>query len=213
MSKQAFTIKNGLYLVIDPSLALPILLSKIDAALKGGVDIIQIWNYFSEGADREMIIKSIISIAHQYNVPVLINEDITFIDLVDGIHFDGIPADFDKIKSSINPNAIIGITCGNDFKKIEWAVENNLDYISFCSVFPSKSVDTCELVSREMISKARAYTSMPTFLSGGIDLDNIALLKDTGLDGIAVISGIMKAEDTIMATAEYKQALINLNNN
>jgi thiamine-phosphate pyrophosphorylase len=146
-------------------------------------------------------------------VPVLINEDIDSISLVDGIHFDEIPVDFDKIKSLINPNAIVGITCGNDFKKIEWAMVNQLDYISFCSVFPSKSVDTCELVSREIISKTRAYTTMPIFLSGGIDLDNLALLKDTGLDGIAVISGIMKAEEPTIAAAEYKQALINLNDN
>ena len=210
MGKKTFTIKNGLYLVIDPSLTLPILLSKIEAALKGGVDIIQIWNYFSEGADKEMIIKLIVSIAYQYNVPVLINEDITFIDLVDGIHFDEIPADFDKIKADISPDSIIGITCGNDFGKIEWAVANQLDYISFCSVFPSKSVNTCELVSREMIGKTRAYTSMPIFLSGGIDLNNLALLKDTGLNGVAVISGIMGKEEPEDAAKAYKNALLNL---
>jgi thiamine-phosphate pyrophosphorylase len=151
-------------------------------------------------------------LAHQYKIPVLINQDITLINLVDGIHFDEIPADFAQIKQTIYPNKIIGITCGNDFSKMEWAVENNLHYLSFCSVFPSKSVNTCELVSKEMISKTRAYTKMPIFLSGGIDLNNLDQLKETGLDGIAVISGIMATEQPEIAAAAYKQALINFNN-
>jgi len=213
MNKKPFTIKNGLYLVVDPSMYPTVLYEKIVAALKGGVDIIQIWNHFASGVDKKSVINAIVSLAHQYNVPVLINEDFDCIDLVDGIHFDEIPVDFDNIQSIINADSIIGITCGNDFEKIEWAVANQLDYLSFCSVFPSKSVNTCELVSREIIQRARAFTQMPIFLSGGIGIDNLPLLKDTGLDGIAVISGIMNAEEPTTAALEYKQALINLNNN
>jgi thiamine-phosphate pyrophosphorylase len=90
-------------------------------------------------------------------------------------------------------------------------VANKLDYISFCSVFPSKSVSTCNLVSREIINKARAFTSIPIFLSGGIDLNNLPLLEGTGLDGIAVISGIMSANNPEEMASNYSQALINLN--
>ncbi|MFP5042276.1 thiamine phosphate synthase [Parasediminibacterium sp. JCM 36343] len=211
MDKQHFTIKQGLYLVIDPSMPLPILVEKVAAALQGGVDIIQIWNYFKEGVDKAEIIGSIVNLAHKNNVPVLINEDTSLLSLVDGIHFDEIPPDFSRFKQSLGKHKIIGITCGNNFSKIEWAVENELDYISFCSVFPSKSVNTCDLVSRDIIQKTRAFTQMPIFLSGGIDLNNLPLLKDTGLDGIAVISGIMGTENPALSASAYKHALAQLN--
>ena len=106
---------------------------------------------------------------------------------------------------------ITGITCGNDFSKIEWAVENGMNYISFCSVFPSGSVDTCEIINRDIIRKARSFTNIPIFLSGGITLDNLSLLEDTGMSGIAVISGIMNANNTLESAQQYSKALHKIN--
>ena len=102
-------------------------------------------------------------------------------------------------------------TVFDDFDKIEWAIEQQLDYISFCSVFPSSSVNTCDLVSKEVMIKARAATQMPIFLSGGINTHNMEQLSDTGFNGIAVVSGIMAADDTAQASLDYKHALNKLN--
>src|ERR1019366_485644 len=143
MTEKPFTINDGLYLVVDPSMAIDILLPKIEAAINGGVNIIQIWNHWKEDADKISIIAAIVNIAHQKNIAVLINENIEWMDLVDGIHFDELPVSIEEIRTKINRHFIIGITCGNDFEKIEWAIEHKLSYISFCSVFPSGTVNTC----------------------------------------------------------------------
>lgn len=147
------------------------------------------------------------ALGHQFDTPVIINEntDLFANTELDGVHFDHIPVNFEELKSQ--PNAIIGLTCGNDFDKIQWAIDHELDYISFCSVFPSSSVNTCDLVDKAIILKTRASTKMPIFLSGGIDLTNINDLKDTQMDGIAVVSGIMSANDPEEKTKQYKQAL------
>lgn len=207
MQKKKYHIKGGLYLVVDPSMPLDSLIPKIESALKGGVDILQIWNHWPDESDKLSIIKSIVTLGHQFDTPVMINEntDLLAITELDGVHFDHIPANFEELKSQ--RNAIIGLTCGNDFEKIQWAIDHELDYISFCSVFPSSSVNTCDLVDKAIILKTRASTKMPIFLSGGIDLTNIDDLKDTQMDGIAVVSGIMSANDPEEKTKQYKQAL------
>lgn len=213
MSKKRFEIKGGLYLVVDPSMKFDVLHAKIEDAIKGGVDIIQLWNYWNDAHDKIKIAQSIIELSHRFNIPVIINENIDLLNDTDadGIHFDEIPQNFDQLKSQIKKNSIIGITCSNDFTTIEWAISNQLDYISFCSVFPSSSVNTCDIVSKEIIIKTRSATNMPMFLSGGIDLENINSLEYSKLNGIAVVSGIMKAGDAASAAQQYKNALNNLN--
>lgn len=213
MNQKRYNIKGGLYLVVDPSMQFDNLLAKIESALKGGIDVLQIWNHWNEKADKIRIIQSIVELVHQYDVPAIINENIALLDVtdLDGIHFDNIPQNFEELKSQIKTNTIIGITCGNDFDKIQWAINQGLDYISFCSVFPSRSVNTCDLVNKEMIYKARSATQMPIFLSGGIDLTNLDDLKDTRMDGIAVVSDIMSAKDPKEKTRQYQLALKNCN--
>jgi len=211
MKTKKHTIKGGLYLVIDPSMELPALLLKTEAALRGGIDVLQIWNHWNMEDDKQKIIQLITALAHRYGVPVLINENIELLintDL-DGIHFDTIPDNYAAIQSRLKEDFMIGITCGNDISKIEWAIEHQLDYISFCSVFPSSSVSTCELVDRAIIQKARALTDMPIFLSGGIDLNNMHQLKETKMDGIAVVSGIMSSVNTEEKTKQYQLSLQN----
>lgn len=209
MQRKQYNIKGGLYLVVDPSIPLDNLITKIESALKGGVDVLQIWNHWLNESDKLTIIKSIVALGHQFDTPVIINENIELFAIteLDGIHFDNIPKNFEEIK--LQRNAIIGLTCGNDFDKIQWAIDHELDYISFCSVFPSSSVNTCDLVDKAIIHKTRESTKMPIFLSGGISLTNMNDLKDTRMDGIAIVSGIMSANDPEEKARQYKQALKN----
>lgn len=212
MNNTSYTIKGGIYLVVDPAMPAAELLAKTNAALEAGIQAVQVWNHWSADADRESLIRSLSELAHAYQVPVIVNEDASLlqIDCIDGIHFDQLPEDIDAIRKQAGRPIITGITCGNDFNKIEWAVTHQLDYISFCSVFPSSSVDTCEIVDREIIRRTRAFTSIPMFLSGGITLDNFEELKDTGLNGIAVISGIMSSKDSYTSAKAYNNALKNI---
>jgi thiamine-phosphate pyrophosphorylase len=53
------------------------------------------------------------------------------------------------------------------------------------------------------IAAARAMTTMPIFAAGGITAGNLEQLLPTGLDGIAVINSIMKAEDPAAVTSSF----------
>lgn len=206
-------IEGGIYLVVDPSMNEQILLKKIAEAIQGGVDVIQIWNHWNEDVDKHKLVDAICSLAHKQNIPVLINEDWTLLKdtMLDGVHFDMIPNDINNIREDIGRTIYCGITCGNDLATVEWANEHKLDYISFCSMFPSSSAGVCEIVSIDAVKKAKAITTMPIFLAGGISLDNMKDLKDTQANGIAVISAIMKADDAAQKTKQFKQQLTLLN--
>ena len=207
MIKKAFAIKNGLYLLVDPSMDMQLMLQKVEAALKGGVSIIQILNNFQANTRKVLVIESVKILAHRFDVPVLINEDISDISHVDGIHFDNIPENFEALKATLFEGAIIGITCDNDLSKLEWALRHNLNYVSFGSIFPTDSIPSYKIINLESVRKARAYSDIPIFLSGGITPDNMNQLDNTGLDGVAVVSGIMNAEDPLECARDYIRAI------
>jgi len=207
---------KGIYLVIDPSMEKNKLMNQLKSALRGGIDLLQIWNNWPKNAtliDKIGLIDDLKKLIIPYGIPLLINEDWQLLCKtgLDGIHFDQIPQNIDQICKEIGKPVLLGLTCSNDLQSIKWAAQNDFDYISFCSVFPSASVSSCEIVKPESIQQARKLTTIPIFLSGGILLDNLNSLRSYKIQGIAVISGIMDAKSPEIAVRKYRSELQILN--
>ena len=198
--------------MVDPAMPGAVLLEKVAAALEGGVRVLQIWNNWPLAftqADKQALMADLVALASGYAVPVLVNEEWQLLKntALAGVHFDAIPPDFEKIKAELGSAVIYGITCGNNLEVIRWASKHQLDYVSFCAVFPSASAGACKLVRPETIRQARQITAMPFFLSGGITTENLITLKGLDFDGVAVISGILSAPSARDSASAYQQAL------
>lgn len=199
-------------MVLDPSIPKPKLLQKVKEALEGGVSVLQIWNNWPAGytnSDKRALIQDLVAVAADYQVPVLINEDWQLLRDTElaGVHFDSIPLAYETLKTELNRDFMCGITCGNELEVIRWADRHQLDYVSFCSVFPSPSAGSCEIVRPDTIREARKITDMPLFLSGGITIENMDKLRELEFNGVAVISGILNASSARESAAAYKQTL------
>lgn len=213
--KHKISIDHGLYLVLDPSMPLDILINKLKEALDGGVNILQIWNNWPSNfnsADKIELINAIAAIASAHKVPVLINEEWRLLKetALSGVHFDQIPDEYENIRAAIKRDFIAGITCSNDLNTVKWAEQHQLDYVSFCAIFPSKSAGQCEIVRPDTIINARAITKIPFFISGGITAKNLLELKDLDFTGVAVISGILNADKPKEAALSYLESIKSL---
>lgn len=206
-------INGGIYLVVDPAAGTGILLPQIKKAIEGGIEVLQVWNNWNPGQDKNELITAICMVAHENNIPVLINEEWQLLCTteLDGVHLDSIPEDLQRIRKTVGRPIIAGLTCGNDMDVIHAAIEEQFDYISFCSMFPSESAGVCEIVSPETVRQARELTGMPIFLAGGISLDNIDTLMGTGMNGVALISAIMKSEDPKESVLSFRKKLNTVN--
>ncbi len=203
------TITGGLYLVINPARGLERVLPVVQQAIAGGVDIIQVWNHWYTRQDKGKFIDNICEAAYAYGVPVLVHEDWKLLQYTqaDGVHFDEIPMNIGQMRHELGRPFLGGITCGNDLQKVQWAIDNGLDYLSFCSMFPSTTANSCELVKSESVQAARRMTRIPIFLAGGITVESIEGLGPTGMNGVAVVSGITDSTDPLQQTLNYKQAI------
>ena len=205
------TIQSGIYLIIDPSMEEEILLSKLNFIVKEEIAAIQVWDNFKNEQNIEELLLKIDEKASPNNIPIIINNrwELLKQSPLDGIHFDEIPENFNEIKKEINRDFIAGITCNNELSIIEYAEKHQFDYISFCSMFPSQTANSCELVDFETVQKAKNIFSGKIFLAGGIDLSNIENLSQLNYHGIAVVSGIMSAENPSETIKIYHQKIKN----
>ncbi|MCW0485659.1 thiamine phosphate synthase [Riemerella anatipestifer] len=202
-------IKNGIYLIVNPSMHHDTLLRKLENIISEGIVAVQIWDNFNDDDDILGIVSKIIEICHRENIPVLINNRWELLRKVniDGVHFDVQPNDIEAIRRELGRKVIMGITCNNDLKYVQWANEQKMDYISFCSIFLSSTANSCELVRFDTVREAKKITKMPIFLAGGITPKNVGELTDLNCSGIAVVSGIMDAEQPVQEIKKYKRKL------
>lgn len=204
-------ITGGIYLVIDPAIDMEILLGKLEIALKAGIQAVQIWDNWSGDANKLSLINAVGGLCDHYATPLLINNDWQLLassPLLKGVHFDMMPEDLGAIKQAVGRPFLAGITCSGDLDIVKWGHSNKLDYVSFCAMFPSPSASTCTIVMPETVKEARSLTNLAIFVSGGITPQNIKSLKKvTAFDGVAVISGILKAQNPEEIINEYKNAL------
>jgi thiamine-phosphate pyrophosphorylase len=207
------TIEGGVYLVVDPALERETLLKSIKSALAGGINIVQIWNNWPAQVDKLSLIRDIARLCAPYSIPILINEDWKLLletDYLAGVHFDQLPDDLLDIRQAVGRKIIIGVTCSGHLDTVHSANQYNLDYISFCAIFPSSSAGSCNIVLPETVQQAKAITNIPLFISGGMTPENTAMLKlKIPFDGVAVISGILVASNPEKEAKAFQLALNN----
>lgn len=202
-------IQKGIYLVVDPSMEETVLLKRIEQALQEKIVAVQVWDNFQAGQKIIPLIDKICELCHSRDVPVFINNQWELLGEapLDGVHFDEIPQDIKKIRRKIGKQFLTGLTCNNDLSWVSWAEKNRFDYISFCSIFPSSTSNSCELVDFETIRKTKEKSSLPVFLAGGINPENINKLNELDYEGVAVVSGIMNSDRPQEAIQNYLKNL------
>ncbi len=202
-------ITGGIYVIADAGLEKKVLLEKLTQALEGGIHVIQLYNTKNASAQLYHTINEVCALSHQYQVPVLVHNHWELLEetTLDGVHFDAIPQNLEEIEKKAGRKFIKGVTCSNNLQVIEDASHHGFDYISFCSLFPSRSAGVCELVSFETIKKARSISQLPFFAAGGIHLDTMPQLKELPLNGVAVISGIMASDNIAASVKNYQHQL------
>jgi len=200
---------SGLYFVVDPTMPRERLLKVLGAALRGGVDVVQVWAAWKRTEDSRAIVDEVARVTRGHGVPLLINDDLDMARKVgaEGVHMDAFELAPSEIRRLLGEDSIVGYTVGNDLSRVEWADREGADYVSFCSIFPSPSVADCEIVPLSIVRKARGLTSIPIFASGGITLNNAREVLEAGTDGVAIVSAIQKSDDPEATASQFRKII------
>ena len=131
---------------------------------------------------------------------------------VDGIHVGQGDIPVDVCRDYLGEDSIIGLTARSHemLEYIKNADVSQIDYFGIGPLRKSTTKPDCGLgldgrvVTRsfEEISKIAEISPIPVVVGGGVKLDDIAQLAETGVHGFFVVSAVTEAEDPKEAAAD-----------
>lgn len=196
-----------LYAVTDRSwLNGKTLAEDVEKALAGGVTMLQLRekNLSEDEYIKEAI--EIKKICRKYNVPLIINDNVNVAikSGADGVHVGQDDTDVAILRKKYNYKGIIGATAHNVKEAIE-AEKSGADYLGVGAIFSTSTKSNTIPITYDILKEVCSSVSIPVCAIGGINSDNILSLKDSGIDGVAVVSAIFASKDITGDTKHLKE--------
>ncbi|MEF9952817.1 MAG: thiamine phosphate synthase [Clostridium sp.] len=198
-----------LYAVTDSSLCRNKTLEEmVEEAIIGGVTIIQLREKHLTHNDFLLRAKSIKGVCDKYNVPLIINDDIMVAKecAAAGVHIGQGDISCKDARKILGYNYYIGVSAHN-IQEAREAENQGADYIGVGAVFTTKSKDDARSVAKDELINIINSVSIPVVAIGGINKGNIIELQHTGINGVAIISGIFGSDNITSESKEIKDIL------
>jgi thiamine-phosphate pyrophosphorylase len=182
---------RGIYALVDPDRVEPIAFT--EALLRGGIRLIQI--RAKNGIDGATLI-AIVARVRAAGGLAIVNDDVRLARLADGVHLgqeDASDLDLRSLRTALR-NGIIGLSCGTP-QEARAADPVLVDYIGAGPAFatPSKS-DAGLPIGLSGIRAVAEATPLPCAAIGGIGLENVVRIHDTGAPMAAVLSALIRRD-------------------
>ena len=185
-------------------------LYRVEEALKGGVTILQLREKDKSTRDYISIAKKVHALTQGYNVPLIIDDRIDVAMAIDaeGVHLGQSDMPVHIARKLLGENKIIGATA----KTVEQALEaykNGADYLGVGAIYPTTTKVKTIITSVDALKDIVRAVPIPVNAIGGLNTDNISILKKSGIAGVCVVSAIMKSNNPKEEAEKIKARFIN----
>lgn len=176
---------------------------RVEEALKGGVTLLQLREKNKDTRAYIELAKKVHTLTNKYNIPLIIDDrvDVCMAIGAEGVHLGMADMPVKTARKLLGEDVIIGATT----KKVEQAkaaYEDGADYLGVGAIYPTTTKVKTVLTSVDTLNDICSCVPIPVNAIGGLNKDNIDILKDSDIDGICVVSAIMKADSPYDATVE-----------
>lgn len=196
---------SGIYGILPADLDTDDLMGRAEAALKGGLRILQFRDK-KQGYNRALKrAKALRALTADYDACFIVNDSVQMaLDArADGVHLgrDDMP-NLTQLRVDAGHDLIVGVTCRGDAGLARHVLREGADYISIGAVWATQSKPEVPAIGLPRLIKARQlFPDAVICAIGGINLDNIVQIKAAGADCAAVISGLFAADDIELTAA------------
>lgn len=198
----------SLYLVTDRGLAANRSLESIvDEAVRGGVTMVQL-------REKELCTRSFVELGLRLKkllagtgVPLIINDriDVALAIDADGVHIGQSDMPYTTCRRLLGADKIIGLSVEN-FEQLKEADLLDVDYVAASPVFATQTkTDTARPWGLDGLKEFASRSAHPVVAIGGMNSRTAASVIGCGVDGIAVVSDIVAAENPQESARVLKQ--------
>jgi len=178
------------------------------AAVAGGVTLVQLREKAASTRAQLDAARRLKAVLAPRGVPLIVNDrvDVALAAGADGVHLgqdDMPPAEARRL---VGPEMILGLSVGDE-DEAKVADPTLVDYIGIGPAFATGTkVDTGAAIGPEGVRHLRQRVGLPGVAIGGISAANADALRDTGIEGIAVVSAVAAAADPARAARDLRRA-------
>ncbi|MFK8329555.1 thiamine phosphate synthase [Pseudomonas sp. BJa5] len=188
---------RGLYAITDSQLLAGKFLPWVEAALEGGVTLLQYRDKSQDQARRLREAEALAELCSRYQTRLIINDDAELAARLGvGVHLGQTDGPLTPARALLGRQAIIGSTCHAQLELAEQAAREGASYVAFGRFFNSVTKPGAPAADVALLEQARTRLTLPICVIGGITLDNAAPLVAHGADLLAVIHGLFGADST-----------------
>lgn len=180
----------------------------VDAALRGGADVIQLRE--KKLSDDELIRRArwIASACNETDALFILNDraDLALAAGADGVHLGQDDGSATQARTVLDASQLIGIST-HQTSEITQACIAGADYLGVGPVFCSTTKSFQHFPGLSFVEQARQHADRPWFAIGGIQASNLSTVLSHGATRIAVSSGVIGAADPEQAARELRSLL------
>lgn len=197
-----------LYLVFESSMIRLPIDEFMEQVIEGGITAFQLRDKNVSAGKRIENGKIAAEFCKSAGVPFIVNDrlDVARILQADGVHLgdNDIPLSAAKVSFS---EFFYGYSC-NIPEDVYTAEQFGADYIGIGPIFDtSTKQDLREVLDKNKIKELAVATELPSVGIGGLNKTNVESLKNTGLNGIAVVSAICASENPYRETKILREII------
>ncbi len=187
----------SLYLILDPPMCggFEATLAVAEQALVGGVSMVQLraptWK---KKAWYELAL-ALKPVCHHYHAPLIINDhiDIALAVDADGVHIGQQDMPVAVVRNLLGQEKIVGLSVTNEEEMIQ-VNDLPVDYVGIGPIFGTATKpDAADAIGFEYAQTLVQKSLLPSVLIGGLKIEHIWQVRQTGSHGICVVSAICAA--------------------
>ena len=183
----------------------------IEDSLKGGVSLVQLREKNAPAREIIEIAKKLKEICHSYKVPLLVDDrvDIALAANLDGVHLGGEDMDVADARRILGADKIIGSTA-KDLDRAISEEKKGADYLGVGAIFETKTHVKTKRTSVETLREINDNIKIPTVAIGGLNYDNIDILKGSKAKGVSVVRAIMDSKNPYEDAKNLREKVMNV---
>jgi thiamine-phosphate pyrophosphorylase len=199
-----------LYAVTDVQPADTTILKKIEAAAKGGADIIQLRSKSLNDNEFLRIGQKAKMICHRHHCLFFVNDraDLAVLLQADGLHVGQDDIGVKQARQLLRKKVLfLGKSTHSALQALKTAQED-VDYIGVGPVFQTPTKPTYQPVGLKLVRLASQKIRKPFVAIGGINLTNLSCVIDAGASRVAVVRALFNSNNILKTTQIFKQTLL-----
>jgi thiamine-phosphate pyrophosphorylase len=180
----------------------------LDAALRGGVDIVQLRMKDSSDERIVAVAERFANACAAHDALFILNDrpDLMAAAGADGVHLGQDDTPVSRARSIVGPDRIVGLSTHTP-EQIEAARDMDVDYIGVGPVHATPTKPGRPAVGYSLVSYAAMHASVPFFAIGGIAVENVAHAAAAGAERVAVVRALTEADDPERTASELRAAI------